>query len=108
MDSGFWYASIDSSDTRYMGVAHIADNIRGLAIFSDSLATSKFLEPPNSDDYSRTAEIPRKYNDANIDFLDAWIVAIAERLNIMKILTVDRRHFKIFRPRHCVAFEICP
>jgi predicted nucleic acid-binding protein len=36
------------------------------------------------------------------------IVAIAERLDITKILTVDRRHFGAFKPRHCAAFQILP
>ena len=66
------------------------------------------LEIPTDDDYLRSGEILRKYNDANIDFVDACIVAMAERLNIAKILTVDRRHFQMFRPAHCKAFEILP
>ena len=83
--------------------------LKAVAQFSDSLANTKFqLETSTSEDFSRAAEILRKYNDANIDFVDACIVAIAERLNITKILTVDRRHFGIFKPNHCEAFEIFP
>ncbi len=66
------------------------------------------FETPTVEDYRRAAEVLRKYNDANIDFADALIVSIAERLNITKILTVDRRHFGAFKPRHCAAFEILP
>jgi hypothetical protein len=33
---------------------------------------------------------------------------MAERLNITKILTIDRRHFSMFRPIHCDPFEILP
>ncbi|MEI2690592.1 MAG: hypothetical protein V9H69_13160 [Anaerolineae bacterium] len=36
------------------------------------------------------------------------IVAIAERLKAQRILTLDRRHFGLMRPRHCTAFEILP
>ena len=83
--------------------------LEAVAQFLDSLANTTFqLEPPTSEDYQRAAEILRKYNDANIDFVDACIVAIAERLNITKILTIDRRHFGIFKPNHCEAFEIFP
>ena len=70
--------------------------------------TDLLLTSPKPIDFKRSAEILRKYDDANIDFVDALIVAMAERLNIIKILTVDRRHFQIFRPRHCEAFEILP
>lgn len=133
MDTGFWYASIDDSDGYYERVAPIAKNIREkvfipipvitetaylilrncgvekLGAFLESLSTTNFsLETPTAENYKRAAEILRKYDDANIDFVDACIVSIAERLNITKILTVDRRHFGIFKPQHCEAFEILP
>lgn len=45
--------------------------------FVESLAeTELVLETPTSEDYIRSAEILRKYNDANIDFVDACIVAM--------------------------------
>jgi len=59
-------------------------------------------------DLSRAATIMEKYADSRIDFVDCVIVALAERLNITRILTVDRRHFTLFRPRHCPAFELFP
>jgi uncharacterized protein len=115
MDTGFWYALIDDSDEYHEKVKPIARTIRenviipipvitetaylisrncgveNLAEFSESLAITTFqLETPTSEDYRRTAEILRKYDDANIDFVDACIVAIAERLDITKILTIDR------------------
>lgn len=70
--------------------------------------TSLILESPTSGDYARSSEIRRKYNDANIDFVDVCLVAMAERLNITKILTIDRRHFSSFRPKHCDSFQIFP
>ncbi|MCU1267691.1 MAG: PilT protein [Acidobacteria bacterium] len=59
-------------------------------------------------DLARAAEILEKYADNRVDFVDCAIVAMAERLNLIKILTVDRRHFTIFRPKHCDYFEIAP
>lgn len=77
--------------------------------FLETLAqTDILLKSPASIDFERAADVLRNYNDANIDFVDACIVAMAERLNITKILTVDRRHFQLFRPNHCEAFEILP
>ncbi|MGQ0540782.1 MAG: type II toxin-antitoxin system VapC family toxin [Blastocatellia bacterium] len=130
-DTGFWYVSIDSSDEHYSRVASVAGQIRkqvifpipvitetaylilknrgvdSLAVFAESLSSSLFaLETPIAADYARTAVILRKYNDANIDFVDACIFAMAERLNITKILTVDRRHFSVFKPEHCESFDI--
>ena len=59
-------------------------------------------------DYSRTAEILRKYHDTRIDFVDACIMALAERLNVENILTFDRRDFSLYRPAHCEQFRILP
>lgn len=133
MDSGFWYASIDRSDEHHVRVESAAQNIReaviapipvitetsylilknqgveSLAKFVHSLANSTLIfESPAATDYIRTAEIFRKYDDINIDFVDACIVAMAERLGITRIMTVDRRHFQLFRPQHCDTFEILP
>jgi uncharacterized protein len=59
-------------------------------------------------DLERAAELLEQYQDAKLDFVDATIVATAERLNVRRILTLDRRHFEMIRPRHCAAFEILP
>lgn len=59
-------------------------------------------------DLARAADILEKYADNRVDFVDCAIVAMAERLNLTKVLTVDRRHFTIFRPNHCDYFEIAP
>lgn len=80
-----------------------------LAKFLRSVAAGDFtLVPTELRDLKRAAEILEKYADAKVDFVDCVIVAIAERLNIERILTVDRRHFGLFRPVHCEFFEIVP
>lgn len=59
-------------------------------------------------DLERATQLLEKYADNRIDFVDCMIAAMAERLNIRRILTVDRRHFQLFRPMHCAYFEIAP
>ncbi len=59
-------------------------------------------------DLTRAAALMEQYADSHIDFVDCVIAALAERLNISRILTIDRRHFSIIRPRHIPAFEIAP
>jgi predicted nucleic-acid-binding protein len=66
------------------------------------------LERATIQDLARAAEILQKYADSKVDFVDCVIVAMAERLNIKRIMTVDQRHFQLFRPNHCSAFEIIP
>ncbi len=59
-------------------------------------------------DLERVVEILEHYADSRLDFVDATIVAIAERRNITRVLTLDCRDFSIVRPRHCASFEILP
>ncbi len=59
-------------------------------------------------DLRRTFELLGRYAAARIGFVDATIVATAERLGISYILTTDRRDFALIRPRHCKAFELLP
>jgi predicted nucleic acid-binding protein len=80
-----------------------------LSSFLRSIATGELvLAQSTPQDLSRAAELLEKYADNKVDFVDCAIVAMAERLNVTKVLTVDRRHFTIFRPKHCDYFEIAP
>ena len=49
-------------------------------------------------DIARITRILEKYVDSKVDFVDASVMAIAERLNIKTILTIDQRDFRLFRP----------
>jgi predicted nucleic acid-binding protein len=59
-------------------------------------------------DLRRTLELLDRYAAARIGFVDASVVATAERLGISRILTTDRRDFAMIRPRHCKTFELLP
>jgi predicted nucleic acid-binding protein len=60
------------------------------------------------EDIRRVAEILDRYKDSRIDFVDATVMAIAERFRSTKILSLDRRDFSLFRDRHRQSFEILP
>jgi len=64
------------------------------------------LEILKDSDIIRIIEILKKYDSLNIGYVDASIVAIAERLKINKILTLDKKHFEIIVPRGFDRFEI--
>jgi len=63
---------------------------------------------PIPEDYRRAVQIMQQYIDAKIDLADAIQVALAERLQITRICTFDRRDFSLFRPIHCEYFELIP
>jgi predicted nucleic acid-binding protein len=133
LDSGFLLASLNSSEAEHQATIRVLESIRepivsagagnhrgclllvrdigndAAAEFISSLAdTELILEAPLAEDYLRSAEILRQYADANLDFVDALIAATAERLNIKRLLTLDRRDFQLIRPRHCDSFELLP
>lgn len=48
-----------------------------------------------------------KYADLPMDFADASLVVVAERLRLRKVFTLDH-HFRLYRPRHARHFEVFP
>jgi len=56
----------------------------------------------------RVAETLEQYSDSRIDFVDAAVMALAERLSIETVFSVDRRDFGLYRPRHCAFFKLLP
>ncbi len=45
-----------------------------------------------------------KYSDLPMDFADATLVLLAEKLGVLEILTLDRRGFSVFRTRNRASF----
>jgi predicted nucleic acid-binding protein len=45
----------------------------------------------------RMSELMGKYRDRPMDFADASLVAVAERLGLERVFTVDRRDFSVYR-----------
>lgn len=59
-------------------------------------------------DYARMAELVEIYADFPLGTTDAAVVAVAERLDISELATLDHRHFHAIRPRHTKAFTLLP
>lgn len=77
--------------------------------FLQGLPSSRFeLVAATEQDMGRTADILEQYLDSKVDFVDAVVMATAERLNITTVLTLDQRDFRLFRPTHCESFVLRP
>lgn len=63
---------------------------------------------PTADDLARAADLVEQYADLPLGTTDACIVALAERLKLTELLTLDRRHFNVVRPRHIEALTLIP
>jgi predicted nucleic acid-binding protein len=58
------------------------------------------------DDFEEIITIMTRYGDREMDFADATLVWLAELLNTLDVMTIDRRDFQIYRPRSGNAFNL--
>ncbi len=61
-----------------------------------------------ADDYERCLELIETYDDLGLGFVDASIIAVAERLGQATLATLNHRDFAVVRPAHRDAFELVP
>ncbi len=78
------------------------------AAWRASIDGSSLVVDLDGEDYAACGHSVRAYADLALDFVDASVVAIAERLEEDTIATLDRRHFSAVRPLHFEAFTLVP
>lgn len=79
-----------------------------LALLNDLANGVYQIEGAQSQDFRRCSQILEQYSDLNLDFVDAVVLAVAERLKINRILTVDQRDFRIIRSTTGKPFTLVP
>jgi hypothetical protein len=62
----------------------------------------------DEEEYQRVRVLLRTYADVGLEFVDAAVVAVAERLEEDTIATLDSKHFSVVRPLHVPAFTLVP
>lgn len=72
---------------------------RGPALLAEFVADSELqiVDFSGAEDLADAARRMEKYADLPMDYPDATLVLLAERLEIFDVLTLDRRGFKIYR-----------
>ena len=133
LDTSFLFALTDQSDRNHQRVLAVAQSVnqplvlpvvvlpeicylvasrlghQAMRRFISSLKPGTVqVEPVTLEDLTRVHQVLEQYADSQLDFTDAAIVAIAERLIITRVYTLDRRDFSIIRPKHCDYFELLP
>jgi predicted nucleic acid-binding protein len=133
LDTSFLFALTDQSDRHHQRVLAVAQSVneplvlpvavlpeicyliasrlghQAMRRFVSSMTPNTVqVEPLILEDLVRVHEILEQYADNQLDFTDAAIVATAERLNITRVYTLDRRDFSVIRPSHCDYFELLP
>ncbi len=82
---------------------------RAEAAFLTSLGTSELdVVDLVAADYNRAAQLVTQYADLPLGAVDACVIAVAERLRVTEVATLDRRHFTVVRPVHVEAFTMLP
>jgi hypothetical protein len=133
IDSGAFFAILDGDDPHHAScrtlldeevgplvlpvltvaeIAHLVetrlDHETELRFLGDLVFANFIIESVHAADWLRIADLVARYRDLRLGTVDASVVAAAERLNIRRIATLDRRHFSVVRPRHVDAFELLP
>jgi predicted nucleic acid-binding protein len=133
VDTGVLYAAIDRSDAHHETSAHLLAALPGRllvpttvltetswhveknlgpkaeAVFLESMSRGELeLTELNVPDVDRAARLVEEYAGLRLGFVDASVIALAERMRIDRVATIDRRHFTVVRPRHVSALTLLP
>lgn len=133
VDTGPLYAAADASDAHHFACAALFTNPADkLAVPISVVVETSFLierhlgpaaeaaflasltpagvilEQLGEDDLARMAELVTTYADMPLGAVDASVVAVAERTGATTIISPDRRHFSVVRPRHAPGFTLLP
>lgn len=127
LDTGILVALFDKDDIYHIKSVNFIKNNRSLLVttlanvteamyllsFSTQAQTNLlkwlslgviYLYPISSADLAKIADLTRTYADLPMDFADGCLVALAEKLKISQIATIDS-DFQIYRVGNKLAFK---
>jgi predicted nucleic acid-binding protein len=79
------------------------------ALFLTAVADGDFqLVDLTTADIRRAAKLVQTYGDMPLGTTDATVIALAERVGVREVATLDRRHFSVVRPSHVEALTLLP
>lgn len=79
------------------------------AAFLDAIARGELeLVAVTTADVQRMADLVRQYADLPLGAVDASVIAVAERMGITEVATLDLRHFTVVRPAHVPSLVLLP
>jgi predicted nucleic acid-binding protein len=79
-------------------------------VLQDLHAGAYRFEPPTVADLARARELDLKFKQLDLGLVDASIAALAERIGVVRVLTIDSDFVAMrFGPRNGLSFELaCP
>lgn len=81
--------------------------VQALSRFLSDIRIGAFeVEAVTGGDLERCAALVAKYSNLDLGLCDASVIAVAERLRVNRILTVDERDFRVVRSS--LTFQLLP
>lgn len=133
LDTGPLYALLDRSDNRHEDCRSLVESseealvlpapvvvevnflIRTrlhpavmVSLLDDVISGFYRVESLIAEDHVRARELVERYADSDIGFVDAAVMAVVERMDEPKLMTLDRRHFGAIKPRHVEVLRLLP
>ena len=132
IDTGPLVAYLDRADARHDAIAGMVGDFTGTLCTTSAVMTeamhllkgdtrgprrlAEFVQAARIQVFESTqpeqllsaVALIEQYADTPMDFADATLVLLSDRLGINQIITLDRRGFGIFRNRKGKAFQVMP
>jgi len=130
LDTGAFVALVDRSETRHADCVAVLEDWTGPVVTTEAVLTETlylvgpsweaqqvclefflrgaFALIPSAPDLRRIRELLQKYRDVPMNFADATLVALGERLGTDQVFTLDRRGFTVYRLYGKRLFQILP
>jgi len=89
---------------------YLLDDVRGGqdTLFALLLKSRIALDELPASSLPRLRELMARYADLPMDFADATVVELAERMGADTVFTLDERDFRVYRPQHVPHFRLLP
>ncbi len=95
------------AETAYLMDRELGPHAESL-LYQSIIDGGLLVEPLTGEDWQRVRELVLQYADLRLGGTDASLVALAERLGVSRIATLNHRDFTVVRPNHTVALILVP
>lgn len=117
LDTGPLAAAFNAADRRHPECASLLTSLTGRRLLPSPVMTEVcwLLERWPRVEAAFLAEVARgtfelvlQYADFPLGGVDASVIAVAERFDVDRVATLDRRHFSVVKPAHVPALTLLP
>ncbi len=118
LDTGPLVAAVDRSDKHHARCVALLESAEGPLLIPTTVIVEVcwlLEERPDIEAAFLTSVATGEFQhvtitaaDLPLGAVDASVIAVAERLRLTDVATLDRRHFTVVRPKHTAALNLLP